>query len=260
MKSTKNQSSLAPLLQRARQGDEASIQDLLATYRPRVRTWAARRTGPDGVGTEGVSDLTQEVMVRAYGNLATFDGTDRAAWDCWLRAILDQTIVDVGRRGRWKKRNARPLPLDEANELPARESRPSQRIGRRQELTRTLQQISRLPPAQGQAIWLRHRDGYSIEEIAQLLGRTKDAVSTLIWRGLSELAKMRGESALRRRVSESRLDRAVSHYLESCDRGDSRALDALLAEYPDCASELRTIVQWIHGLADLTARDRTQPS
>lgn len=260
MKNAKHLLPLTPLLQRARQEDEAAIQELLALYRPQIRRWVALRRGPNGIGIEGVSDITQGVMTRAYEGLASFDGADRAAWECWLRAILDQTIADICRRGSWKKRNAWLLPLDNCSNPPAQQSRPSQRIARRQELMRTLQLISRLPRMQGQAIWLRHREGHTVSEIAGILGRTNGAVSSLIWRGLAELANLRGEGGLRQRAAESRLDRAVGHYLELFDCGNAPPLDQLIAQYPDCASDLRLIVKWILDLDELKSRDGTQSS
>lgn len=141
---------------RARHGDAAAIDWLLARYRPRVvrlATHVLRRPGE-------AEDVAQEAFVRAFRNLHTYRSEGR--FYTWLYQIVVRVCLDRRRLARWE----RELPLDTLpdsrsemdTELDAVESRL---------LVETL--LDRLTPPMRAMLVLRELEGLEYEEIALVL-------------------------------------------------------------------------------------------
>src|SRR5689334_19509752 len=94
---SESEASLATLLERARQHDATAMKVLIAACQPKVKRWAQQRMRTGWIGVESASDITQEVMLRVHDSLPTFDGSNQAGWNQWLRIILANTIVDAAR-------------------------------------------------------------------------------------------------------------------------------------------------------------------
>jgi RNA polymerase sigma-70 factor (ECF subfamily) len=105
---------LAPLIERARAGDEAAFERLVRRHYERIHRWSLTWMGdPDDA-----DDVTQEALVRLHRSLETYDG--RARFTTWLYRVVRNVALDARRsqtRLRRRRRNlARRTP--EASEEP----------------------------------------------------------------------------------------------------------------------------------------------
>src|SRR5439155_1127189 len=98
--------TLPELIQRARQGDAAALDRLLAAYRNYLRLLA--RTGMDAALQDKAdpSDLVQETLLKAHQFFPQFRGHSEAELAAWHRQILARNLTDFARHYRGTKARA----------------------------------------------------------------------------------------------------------------------------------------------------------
>ncbi|HLK55613.1 MAG TPA: sigma-70 family RNA polymerase sigma factor [Chthonomonadaceae bacterium] len=141
---------------RARSGDGAAIDWLLARYRLRVVRLAAhilRRPGE-------AEDVAQEAFVRAFRNLNSFRGEGR--FYTWLYQIVVRICLDRRRAARWDAE----MPLEAASGSLAAPDAALNDVELRV-LVETL--LDRLAPPMRAMLVLRELEGLEYEEIARVL-------------------------------------------------------------------------------------------
>jgi RNA polymerase sigma-70 factor, ECF subfamily len=142
-------------IRRAQQGDGAAIRELYHRYAPRVFAVVRRLAGDDALA----EDWAQEAWVRVFRALPAFRGDSR--FSTWLHRIAVNSALH-GRRGR-ERRSGRETEL-KADVLHA--TRPDQTV-----LRLSLQRaLDELPPGMRQIVVLHDVEGYTHEEIGDLLG------------------------------------------------------------------------------------------
>ncbi len=141
------------------------------------------------------SDLVQQTLLKAYQNRDQFRGSSEPEQMAWLRAILANTLADAVRKIS-PKGGVREWSLEASLEqssrnleaiLAAKQTSPSQRVIRHEQLTRLADAIAQLPDDQRQAVELRHLQGLATVEIAQKMNRSVAAIGGLLHRGLRAL-------------------------------------------------------------------------
>lgn len=142
------------LIRRAQQGDATAIRDLYRRYAPRVHAVVRRLAGDDALA----EDWAQEAWVRAFRALPTFRGDAR--FSTWLHRIAVNSALH-GRRWR-ERRVAREVALP-ATDPAGRTDHVRLRI----HLQRALDQ---LPEGMRQVVVLHDVEGYTHEEIGDMLG------------------------------------------------------------------------------------------
>jgi len=135
-------------------------------------------------------DLAQEVFIRAWRALASFDPERRFA--SWLLRIAHNAAIDALRRRRTAPQIVEP---PEEGETPRWEVAdrstpdPEQRAVAR-DLARALERaLARLRPDYRSALLLRFQRQMAYEEIAEVLGLPMGTVKTFLHRGRAELAR-----------------------------------------------------------------------
>jgi RNA polymerase sigma-70 factor (ECF subfamily) len=73
--------------------------------------------------------------------------------------------------------------------LAADESSPLQKVVRQEQLLGLAHALARLAPDQREAVELRHLRGLSVADVAGQMGRSREAVAKLLFRGLNRLRK-----------------------------------------------------------------------
>ena len=131
-------------------GDPKAYERLVADYGDRLRRFAARMSGP-----ETAEDIVQEVFLRVYRSVRSFDPS--GSLPAWIFTIASHLCVDQLRRRPPQVRTRKPEP-DPADAAAHRESRDS-----------LLQAIANLPETQKRVFLLREEAGLSFREIAELL-------------------------------------------------------------------------------------------
>jgi RNA polymerase sigma-70 factor, ECF subfamily len=148
--------------------DAESFRHFYEEALPHVYGYFLRRCGGSVATAE---DLTQETFLAAVSGLRK--GRTVEAPLAWALGIARHKLVD---HYRGQARNQPPVALDgEAEEAIAGDS------GEARELA--VAALAQVPASQRAALVLRHLDGLSVPEVASMLGRSIEAVESLLVRG-----------------------------------------------------------------------------
>ena len=141
---------------------------------------------------EDAEDIAQEVFLEVYRAIANFRA--EAQLSTWLYRIAVTKSLDFLRKQKRQKRLGyirNILGLDnQVEQVPAPQSANPQAILENQERARILQQaVDSLAENQKIAITLHKYEGFSYQEIADIMGTSISAVESLIHRAKSSLQK-----------------------------------------------------------------------
>ena len=82
------------LVRRCVSGDAAAWQQIVQQYHRRIYNICYRFSG----SSDDAADLAQEVFIKMYRTLGTFDGT-RASFMTWVTTVTRNLLVDHFRKG-----------------------------------------------------------------------------------------------------------------------------------------------------------------
>lgn len=167
------------LMAAAQAGDQAAYRDILRASVPFIRSIARR----SGVPAESTDDAVQEVLLAVHRMLATFD--PKRSYSAWLAAIARRRSIDLLRsRGRRVRREVHD-PIGYENHPDAAD--PAASLDSHSEDQRLGQLVSTLPDGQRQAVQILAYSGHSLEEGAELTGRSKTALKVNFHRAIRNL-------------------------------------------------------------------------
>lgn len=187
------------LLARARRGDGAAVQKLLAKHRDRLRRMIAVRLDPRVAARIDPSDVIQEALVDATRKLPQYLERGGCAFYPWLRQIAWERLVKLHRRHvhaqcRSVRREAhRNMPLSNestmllAEQLAASGTGPGGRMVREEVRQRVQAALGKLPPHYREIVVLRNLEQLSFTEIADVLGVTPEAARSRYGRAAERL-------------------------------------------------------------------------
>jgi RNA polymerase sigma-70 factor (ECF subfamily) len=159
-------------------GDAAAAQALTLRLTPRMLGFAARLLG-DRAEAE---DVTQEAMLRLW-KIAPDWRQGEARVTTWLYQVVRNLCTDRLRKRRSVGLDDISEPLDDAPSAV----QVLQDAGRAEALA---QALAALPERQREAVVLRHIEGLSNPEIAEILEITTEAVESLTARGKRALTAL----------------------------------------------------------------------
>ena len=159
-------------------GDVESYRHLVTRYRQMYGRYAVALVGD----ADAAADAVQEAFVRAFDSLASCRDPDR--FGSWFYRILTNQCHSARERMRDSE------SVDDV-EIEARE-RTDDALDR-SELAEALHRaMARLTAEQREAFILKHVDGRSYEEMAELLGTGVDALKMRVHRAREALRTMMG--------------------------------------------------------------------
>ena len=157
------------LLQRCQQGHEESFRQLVDKYQRRTY-WIAFNMLSN---YETAREISQEAFIRVYRNIARFDV--KKNFYTWLYQIVVNLCIDRMR----KLSHGKSVNLDGVGGLADPHLGPSE-SGQKTELRgRVHQALDRLPPKYKAVLTLRDIQGFSCEEISEIVDCTN---ATVRWR------------------------------------------------------------------------------
>jgi RNA polymerase sigma-70 factor (ECF subfamily) len=177
------ESSDADLVQRCLEGDAAAWDTLVRVYWKRVFNIAYKFVAQ----FDEAEDLTQEIFVRLFRALATYDR--RASFDTWLTRVSRNLCIDRYRRRRREEERFTDEVDPDTIQLDELVSRPDADLERRDQVSLVRRALARLAPAYRTAVALRDVHDLSYEEIARRLQLPEGTVKSRINRGRKELAR-----------------------------------------------------------------------
>ena len=166
----------AMLLARFAQGDRAAAQVLTARLAPVVYSQAFRMLG-DRAEAE---DITQDSLLRLWHAAPDWQA-GQAKVTTWLYRVTSNLCIDKMRKSKRQSSDAVPEMPDDGPDMERR----LQDRARAQALRAAL---SDLPDRQKQAMVLRHLEGLSNPDVAQIMQISVEAVESLMSRGKRSLA------------------------------------------------------------------------
>jgi len=234
----------APLLARARDGDEEAFRELTDPHRRELQLHIYRIVG----STQDAEDLLQETLLAAWRGLGQFE--ERASVRTWLYRIATNRSLDALRASRrrpeeeWMTQLPEPTRFNEplwlepypdallegvADEAPGPEVRYETREAVALAFIAGLQH---LPPQQRAVLLLRDVLGYRAAEAADLLGTTEAAVNNLLRRAREAFeSRLPASGRERAPLPDSKLERElVGRFADSVENGDVDGMVALLTD------------------------------
>jgi RNA polymerase sigma-70 factor, ECF subfamily len=179
----------------ARQGSVEHLGALVAGLRDYLLLVANRELTAELRAKVSPSDVLQETFLIAQRKIASFEGKSDAELLAWLRAILLNKIQTVQQKflGVQARDVRREVLIDflssSQNGLPADVDSPSC-CAMAAERSATIDEIlSHLPCEYEKVLMLRYWEQLSLEEIAQRMNRSTDAVQKLWFRAVERMKR-----------------------------------------------------------------------
>jgi RNA polymerase sigma-70 factor (ECF subfamily) len=190
------------LIDRIRNGDRDALSILFGRNRRRLALLAHYRLGPQLRGLVEVDDILQETLLKAYVQLEQFTYHTPGSFLRWLSRIMDHVIADTARyHGRQKRNAAEMLPLRSESTPeglePVDSKTPSRLLAQDENLRLVLKELDELPDDYREVILLTKLEGLSTQEVAEKMGKSREAVALLLHRAIKrfrQFHKMQGES------------------------------------------------------------------
>jgi RNA polymerase sigma-70 factor (ECF subfamily) len=180
------------VVQRCLDGDSVAWAELVKAHHRRIYSLCYRFTG----SAHDAEDLTQDVFIKVYGNLTTFD-LARGSFQTWLTTLARNLLVDHFRRTKQQRvTDSMDAGWDESEELPMANrlaaTGPTQHDRAAQkEIARMVQEaLTKISPELREAVILRDLQDMDYKEIAQVLRIPEGTVKSRISRGRAELARL----------------------------------------------------------------------
>ena len=183
---------VASLVRRCLAGDAAAWEEIVQLQNRRIYNICYRFTG----SAEDAQDLTQEVFIKVYRTLSSFDA-ERGAFATWIATVARNLLVDHFRKSKQDRMTEsleEPASSDAegtsfASRLPDSGPSPDAHL-----LTRETQQLvqkalEKLSPELREAVILRDLQDMDYREIAVALKVPEGTVKSRINRGRTELAR-----------------------------------------------------------------------
>ncbi len=182
------------LIEQARAGDEDAFGMLVRQHQDRVYRTAVRL-----VGNEDAHDITQDVFIKAWGELKRFRGG--SALSTWLYRLTINLSLNLI-RGRKREQNRREQYGPGISTPPPR---PDSALLDSERTRLVWEAIDSLPDRQRTAVIMHRFEELSAPRIAEVMGLSTGAVESLLHRAkltLLEIFQAQGTTPERGRTHE----------------------------------------------------------
>ena len=173
-----SQATDAPLIEQTRQGDRDAFGELIARYQVQVYHFSRRLLA----SAEGAQDITQDVFIKALLALDTW--RPDAPFPAWLLRIARNACLDVLRN---QQRYSITSFESQAEQLIAHSPSPEQDAIQAQRLRQLEEALCQLSVEHREILILRDIEGFSYQEIAELLDINTGTVRSRLSRGRAAL-------------------------------------------------------------------------
>jgi RNA polymerase sigma-70 factor, ECF subfamily len=181
------------LVRRAVGGDPSAWEELVQRHYRRIYNVCYRFAGD----ADNAQDLTQEVFIKVYRTLSTYD-SGKAAFMTWVTTITRNLLVDHFRKTKGDRMtdslDSTPLEHEDAQPLGEQiaDARPSPdaRVASREAQDMVHEALQKLSPELREAVILRDLQDMDYREIATALRVPEGTVKSRINRGRAELARL----------------------------------------------------------------------
>jgi RNA polymerase sigma-70 factor (ECF subfamily) len=168
------------LLLSALGGNTEELGVLLDRLRPRLVLWCAARMSPELRSHLDPEDAAQEILTAVFKDFRTYRGPADKPFFKWFFVLADHKLKDVvDYYGAKKRQKIEPMSFSQTS--------PSQAAANVEMVTRLHQAISRLPDDHRLVVQLFKLESREIGDVAEIMGRSENAVRILYCRALKAL-------------------------------------------------------------------------
>src|SRR5437764_14993008 len=183
----------ALLVRRCVSGDAAASEEIVQKYHRRIYNICYRFAG----SANDAEDLTQEVFIKMYRTLNTYD-VERGAFMTWVTTMTRNLLVDHFRKTKNERitDSLEATPSEHEDAMPLSERIPDQGptpdagVQSREISEAVHQALQKLSPELREAVILRDLQDMDYREIATVLRVPEGTVKSRINRGRAELARL----------------------------------------------------------------------
>ena len=183
----------ALLVRRCIAGDAVAWEEIVQRYNRRIYNICYRFAG----SADDAQDLTQEVFIKMYRTLKTYD-VDRGAFMTWVTTITRNLLVDHFRKSKQDRMtdSLDGAPSEHEDAMPLSERIPDQAAmpdtrAQSQQVGEVVQRaLTKLSPDLREAVILRDLHDMDYRDIATVLKVPEGTVKSRINRGRAELARL----------------------------------------------------------------------
>jgi RNA polymerase sigma-70 factor (ECF subfamily) len=171
-------------IQRAKAGDPDALERLYRAYEGTVYSLARRmcRTAEDA------EDVLQETFFEICRSIPRFRGEEGGSLTAWIKRIAASKALIKLRAGKYRDADS----LDDQSDVWADAGEPD--VGLQLDLE---QAMARLSDTSRAVVWMHDVEGYTHEEIAELMGKTVSFSKSQLARAHTRLRKLLGEELAR---------------------------------------------------------------
>lgn len=188
-----SQEAVARLVRQCIAGDGQAWQQLVLSQHRRIYAICYRFTG----SATDAEDLTQDVFLKLYKNLASFD-LQKGSFQTWITTLARNLLVDHFRRTRMERASdSLDATFDGEEDGPTMADRladtrqsQEQHFASLELKVRIQEALKQLSPELREAVILRDLEDMDYKEIAQVLRIPEGTVKSRISRGRGELARL----------------------------------------------------------------------
>ena len=180
------------IVHRCMDGDSGAWAEMVRTHQKPVFGLCYRFTG----NAADAEDLTQDVFLKIYSNLGSFDAT-RGSLPVWITTMTRNLLVDNFRRTRNQRAtNSLDDGWEQAEELKptdrlvASGPTPLESVARKELANMVQGALAKVSVELREAVILRDLQDLDYKEIAQVLAIPEGTVKSRISRGRAELARL----------------------------------------------------------------------
>lgn len=181
------------LVRKCLTGDSRAWEEIVRLHQRRIYNLCYRFTG----SPDNAQDLTQDVFIRVYRTLASYD-VEKGAFTTWLTTLTRNLLVDHFRRSRQDRvTDSMDAGLREEDDSLSLSDRledhgpsPDDHLASKETQKLVQEALTRLSPDLREAVILRDLQDMDYREIAQTLNVPEGTVKSRINRGRMELARL----------------------------------------------------------------------
>ena len=182
-------------MQRAGAGDRDALTQVFARCEPRLRRLLSLRAGPGVLRGNDLDDLVQEALLEATRSFDAYVYQGPDSFFRWLAQVAMNRLQNLRRTAGAQKRRGNELPIEPLGStiVPGRVDPAAVGPGPRtltagsEAQDRIDRAMAQLSDVDREVIALSRVNGLSLAEVAERMGRTRNAVALLLSRALRKL-------------------------------------------------------------------------
>jgi len=229
------ESDTSQLLERARGGDDAALEQLLSAVQPQLYRFSMKMCRH----TEDAEDVLQDSMMTLARSFRDFRGA--SSLSTWLFTIARSFCIKKRRKGKFAPEREESLEqLAPAEQQRIRSATPGpHEQAESAEIWRQVQAgIQRIEPAYREILVLRDIEGLRAKEVAEIVGISVPAVKSRLHRARAELREHLATTPYQPQPGCPNIRKVFSEHLEGDLSPDiCSTMEAHVANCPACATE-----------------------